>query len=241
MEEIVEKFIDYSKYYDLSNLNIRSKFTHSFRVMRYSADIAKSLNLSKSDIELASKIGLLHDISRFYQYEKYQTWNDLKSFDHGLYSKKILETFLENEDDKDIILTAVFNHNKFKTEINLDYKSNLFCKIIKDADKLDIMKTQCNTLKEKITHIDLKYLECFFKQTLLLDSTCEEEYIFILRTLAFIFDLNFEYSFLFVKENNIIEDKINLLKENSDEEEKIEKIRIKLLEYTDEKLRRKIC
>ena len=42
-------------------------------------------------IELASLIGLLHDIARFEQYTKYKTFNDLESFDHGDYGVEILK------------------------------------------------------------------------------------------------------------------------------------------------------
>ena len=48
-----------------------------------SADFFSLGTFSAKEIELAGLIGLLHDIARFEQFTKYQTFNDRLSFDHG--------------------------------------------------------------------------------------------------------------------------------------------------------------
>ena len=138
-----KEFIKYTENYDLSNENIERKQLHSIRVMKLSTQIAKSLNLSEDETDLATLIGLLHDIARFEQYSQYKTYEDVHSFDHGDYGVKILNKdirkYIETEKYDNIIKTAIKNHNKLKIEEGLSEKELLFSKIIRDADKIDII------------------------------------------------------------------------------------------------------
>ena len=61
------EFMEYVKNYDQDNPRIVLKISHSFRVMEQSKKIAESINLDEEQIELATLIGLLHDIARFEQ------------------------------------------------------------------------------------------------------------------------------------------------------------------------------
>ena len=212
------------------------KFHHSFRVMEFSKEIARSINLNEEDTNLAIIIGLLHDIARFEQWTKYETYDDEYSIDHGDLGSEILEGFLEDNKDKNIIITAVKNHNKFKIEDGLDERTLLFCKIIRDADKLDIMKEQGIMLTEKIDHIEDTSIECFEKETIFENENCKKESDHIFRMLAFIYDLNFKYSFEFVVNNDILNNKIHLLQVYSGETDKLEEIKNKLLNYINKQI-----
>lgn len=63
---------------------------------------------------------------------------------HGEYSIKVLfedgliRKFIQEDCYDEIIKKAVYNHNRASIEPNLTEKEELFCKIIRDADKLDI-------------------------------------------------------------------------------------------------------
>lgn len=94
----IEEFKKYSNKYDMTNKNIERKYYHSFRVMHESKYIAENLNLSQEQIDLATLIGLLHDIARFEQMKKYGTFNDVLSVDHGDLGAKILSenNFIRN-------------------------------------------------------------------------------------------------------------------------------------------------
>ena len=137
-------FDEYVKQYDMNIPEISYKYYHSYRVMDNMTILAKNLSLPKSDIELAKCIGLLHDIGRFYQFTKYHSFNDL-ILDHGNYGEKILReaSILKHFDipkeDYEIVYIAIRNHNKFEIEPNLSNKCLLFTKMIRDADKLDIL------------------------------------------------------------------------------------------------------
>ena len=121
------------------------KVNHTMRVMELCGLIAESLKLSKEDIELAKTCGLVHDIARFEQWKRYQTFADIESIDHGDFGVEILKEndFIRkfNKDEKldNLILKTVKNHNKYKLEENLSEREKLFCNIVRDADKIDIL------------------------------------------------------------------------------------------------------
>ena len=161
---IRKRFIEYVKKYDLKKSNIMRKFHHSFRVMEYTKEICESLNLNEEDTSLALVIGLLHDIGRFEQWNKYKTYYDSISIDHGDLGADILEDFLEEDENKHIILTAVKNHNKPSIENDLDERTLLFCKIVRDADKLDIIKEQCLVVTVVDDFIEDDIMDCFYNK-----------------------------------------------------------------------------
>ena len=68
MEKAKEEFIKYTGKFNLQDENIDRKQQHSLRVMKISNQLAKELELNEEQIQLATLIGLLHDIGRFKQY-----------------------------------------------------------------------------------------------------------------------------------------------------------------------------
>ncbi|MBS1112207.1 MAG: metal-dependent phosphohydrolase, sub domain, partial [Nitrospirae bacterium] len=100
------------------NRNVRLKEEHTENVCANIREIAKSLPLPFEKIILAETIALFHDIGRFPQYEKYKTFQDGKSVNHGVLGAKILQEknvlngFPERE--KDLIINAVKFHNVFQ-------------------------------------------------------------------------------------------------------------------------------
>ena len=107
-------------------------------------DLALRLNLSDEDVRLAFHIGLFHDLGRFREVVRSNKFNNL-TFDHGAYSNKILfnddfiHEFNISENDYLTIKKALFFHNKKDLNSNLSSREELFCKMIRDMDKLDII------------------------------------------------------------------------------------------------------
>ena len=83
LDKTKSEFIKYTNNYDAENPHIFRKIGHSIRVMEISREIAKSLNLTEEQVDLATLIGLLHDIARFEQMKRYGTFKDKLSVDHG--------------------------------------------------------------------------------------------------------------------------------------------------------------
>ena len=146
MNENFDAFDDYAMKYDFEEEAIRRKYEHSYRVMRESDAIVYSLGLEEDDSYFACLIGLLHDVGRFPQWTKYKTFNDSKSFNHAiagaemLFDEGLINKFKLEEKDYHLVRTAIENHNVFKLDENkLKDKVLLHSKIIRDADKIDIL------------------------------------------------------------------------------------------------------
>lgn len=245
-----EEFLKYVQTYDTNDKNIASKQEHSLRVMEISKKIAKGLNLSQEDIELATLIGLLHDIARFEQHAQYKTFKDSDSFDHGDYGKQILDKdirkYIETEEYDEIIKKVIKNHNKYKIEDNLTEKEVLHAKIIRDADKLDIFYEaveifwKCQEKDIEATSITKEVKQQFKNLTLIDKSTINaKQYTIdnVISVIAFIFDINFESSFKIIKEQDYINKIINRFNiRNEKTKQELEEIRQIANEYVEKNI-----
>lgn len=153
-ELIRRSFINYTDSYDLGNEKIKLKVEHTFRVADLAEKIAKSLNVSDFDVDLAWTIGILHDIGRFEQIRQYGTFEDAKSISHArlgvqiLYDEGLISEFVGlniSEVDLVVIREAILYHSDFRIPKNIDQRSEMFCNIIRDADKIDILKVVYET------------------------------------------------------------------------------------------------
>lgn len=124
----------------------RMKKEHTAFVRKNCVELAEFLKLDEHLKDMAELIGLCHDLGRYYQYDKYNTFNDSQSEDHAALALKIFDTCpYKNElAPRDLFLLqfAIFNHNKKEIEQIAGDASDAFtlAKIIRDADKLDIYR-----------------------------------------------------------------------------------------------------
>ncbi len=251
MEKAKEQFVKYTENYELENPNIKRKQQHSLRVMQICKEIAKGEGFSKEEVELAKLIGLLHDIARFKQYTEYQTYKDSQSFDHGDMGVEILEdnnnirNFIQDKEYDDIIKKAIKNHNKYEIEEGLNNIEEKFCKIIRDADKLDIfyeaIEMFWNDEKEEIenSEISTNIQQQFYKKRTInrYEIKNEDSIKKMIVIIAFIFDINYKTSFQKIQKEKYIDkiiDRFDFKKENT--KEVIEEIRKFANEYVLEKL-----
>lgn len=224
MKEVIQEFNKYVKNYNLKDKNIMGKYHHSFRVMEFCKEIAISLKLNEKDIYIASICGLLHDIARFSQWTKYQTYVDKKSFDHGDEGERILSETITNFTNDSEISSIVIDSTKYHNKISippLDERHLLFIKIVRDADKLDIMTEQGNLINMNKIELKKELLDSIYNKQI-----CKNEYITnevdsILRMISWIFDLNYKYSYLYLVDKKIIEKKFNLLEMYGETEDTI--------------------
>lgn len=204
-------FDEYTSNYDLNNLMIKSKYNHSYRVMKLCEKYAKELGWNESDIELAKIIGLLHDFGRFEQYKVYKCFKDRDTIDHADYSveqlfdKGLITNYTDREDDYEVIKFAIKNHNKLSIPKCNDEKMIRFAKLIRDADKVDIMYVlgYGKEIKEKAKEevISNEILE-YIKNHKLIPHTIPKNYNErIVVQFAFTFDLNYDEVLLDYKNN----------------------------------------
>ena len=133
--------------------NIDLKEEHTMRVCREILNIGEQLGLNDDELRLAEIIALFHDIGRFEQISRYQTFMDSKSVDHAELGIKILEHFeiLKPFDDpiKELVCCSVKYHSKPELPVVENETCIFFAKLIRDADKLDILNVVTDTITEK--------------------------------------------------------------------------------------------
>jgi putative nucleotidyltransferase with HDIG domain len=118
------------------------KQDHSRRVCKESLDMAEDLGFNGHEKETAAVLGLLHDIGRFEQMRRYGTFNDSESVDHGelgaeiIREKGVIATM--DREDQQMVLSGIVYHNRFKIPPGLAPKSAMHCRVLRDADKIDI-------------------------------------------------------------------------------------------------------
>jgi len=190
--------------------NIKLKIDHSLRVFKNAQKIAKSLNLDNKSLFVAELAGLFHDIGRFEQFTRYNTFKDDDSLYHGKLGEDVLkkERFLSNleENIQKIVFDAVYNHGLIRIERNNE-ASLLYSKIVRDADKIDIFRIVAKYYKSSgPRNIALEYglkddpyisdtvMQKFKDKNLVDKLELRTLNDFKAMQLAWIFDLNFEFT-----------------------------------------------
>ena len=203
-----------------SKIGFISKLEHTYHVANTSKDIATKLNLDAENIALAELIGLLHDIGRFEEFKVMNSYDGTK-FDHAAYGVKILfedgliKEFIDEEKYYTIIKNAIYNHNKYKIQDNIDEMSLLHSKIIRDSDKLDNFRIEVEHTPEKHFVNIVKSVEDFENSLIsdsVLNSIKKHECVkitdrktpldYYICLLGFVFDIYFKETFDIIKSNN---------------------------------------
>ena len=199
-DKIHKVFADYVNNFDMSDKNISLKYYHTLEVSDICYKIASLLGLSDEDKDLAKLIGYLHDIGRFEQIAKTNSFKDsiMDHADNGvrmLFDEGLIRNFIDDDKYDEIIKKAVKNHNKLEIIDEVNDRERLFCNIIRDADKIDIFRVRRIYYENKITEeINEKVIECFEKKQLVEIKDVKNKADAILCNLAFVFDLNYNES-----------------------------------------------
>lgn len=199
------------KYPELAE-NIQIKADHCKKVSEEIVGIAKNLQLNEDEILLAQTIGLFHDLGRFRQYVKYQTFSDSKSQNHAelaidvLKENRILSDLsIENQE---IIYKAIINHSRAEIMPDKNDQVIFFSKLIRDADKLDIWRliTEYYMVKEerenKTLELELpdneeisnEVFHAILNKQVVLKESMKTLNDFKLLQIGWLYDLNFNYS-----------------------------------------------
>ncbi len=215
---MIREFKKHVKKYNMKDKRIFHKFYHSFDTMKICVYLAKKLKLNKDDIKLAKELGLLHDIGRFEQIKVYNSMNDKKTKNHGLIGVDILfdENYLEefNVDPKhyDIIKVAIINHAQDAINNGLSAKELLFCKLIRDADKIAIFKVIDKFLNDSNGEVTEELKNEFYRHLKVNFDYVKTNADDVVKTLSYAFDINYQCSFKYLKQKKILkklEKKIN--------------------------------
>lgn len=143
--DAVKIFMQYAGRYDCAHdSKMELKVVHTLAVADVMKRLTDALRLPEHTAYLAHLCAVFHDIGRFEQLRRYHTFLDHKSVDHAALGCEVLarENILEElpEREREMVLTAIRNHNRFQIEEGLDEETLLLCKLIRDADKCDIFR-----------------------------------------------------------------------------------------------------
>lgn len=138
-------FMQYAYRYDCAHESkMKLKVVHTLAVADVMKQLTDAMQLPERTAYLAHLCAMFHDIGRFEQLRRFDTFLDHKSVDHAalgcevLIQEKILAELSGRE--QEMVLTAIRNHNRFQIEEGLDEETLFLCKLIRDADKCDIFR-----------------------------------------------------------------------------------------------------
>lgn len=147
-KNVINAFAEYVRNYDPSDEKIKLKIDHTYRVAGLCQSIAKSLNLSEADVDIAWLLGMLHDIGRFEQIRRFGTFSDADSVDHAefgadlLFKEGLIRKFAEGYYEKCELVGAgneeagqAYSRQK---DCQKDYKEDC------DEGKLNSEQVKCN-------------------------------------------------------------------------------------------------
>jgi len=246
-------FADYCASFSLptevDQRNIVIKQEHTNQVCLNALRIAEDLGLDQEMTRLSEAIALCHDVGRFSQYEQYKTFDDSISVNHAVLGTQVLleHNVLRSmrKHDQDIIVRSVTLHNVFTLPGGLDEQSLLFSRLIRDADKLDILRVVIEYfqqdkgsraeavalgLPDRPGEYSPAVLACLVRGEMAKKEALTTLNDFKLLQLAWLYDLNFTCSLRMVVERDYIRRLADMLPRNQEIAGAIETVRC----YVDE-------
>ncbi len=238
--KVVTAFRNYVAGYDASDPKIKLKIDHTLRVASLCQRIAGEAG---ADQELAWLCGMLHDIGRFEQVRRYNTFVDAISVDHAtlgadlLFQEGLLETFCDHmiPAERTILEKAIRNHSSYRLESGLTQEEILYCNVLRDADKIDIFRVNCDTPREEIYNVTTQELnsspvsdavkQCFNQKTAVLRSLKQYPADYIVGHICLVFELVFPVSRQIVKEQGYLQQLLSFESENESTREWFEYMR----------------
>ncbi len=161
-------FKSYTDAYDAANPRIALKIEHTYHVAEACDAVAREQGWSSEDIDLAWLCGLLHDMGRFEQLRRWDTFKDAESMSHAALGIEVLfgenpadapattniRDFIETGAHDELIRASIAYHSDFRLPAQLDERTRCFCDIVRDGDKIDIMRTIADSTVDTILKVD---------------------------------------------------------------------------------------
>lgn len=163
-EKAREAFARYTAAYDRSDEKVRLKIEHTGRVSDLCEGIARSLAMPEEDAALAWLLGLLHDIGRFEQLRQYGTFQDSVSVDHAAFGADLLfrqgqiRAYVESPEEDALLELAIRLHNVYRLPEHLTDREKRFADLLRDADKIDILRVNAEFPLEEIYNVTTQQL-----------------------------------------------------------------------------------
>lgn len=151
------RFLSYTRPFGTEDPRYELKRVHTLGVLGY-MNALLDLESVEPELHRAARLtALYHDIGRFEQLRRYGTFFDRDSEDHAALSVRVLEEegLLEGEPLKPQILEAIGQHSRLAIDLK-DPVSRRLCALVRDADKLDILRVFATDDIQDVTSHSLK-------------------------------------------------------------------------------------
>ena len=231
-ELVTRVFDQYVSAYNADDPKIKLKIDHTYRVAALCDRIAQSIGMDNTD--LAWLCGMLHDIGRFEQIRRYNTFVDALSVDHAgrgadlLFREGLLTRFASELTDNEVHILdrSIRSHSAYRLSAGLTDVEMLYCHILRDADKIDIFRVNCDTPLEEIYNVTTEELktstvsedvkECFRKRTAVLRKLKKTAIDYVVAHLCLTFELVYPISREIAQEQGYVDRLLDFKSDNPD-------------------------
>ena len=173
------------------------------------------------DVQLAKLIALLHDIGRFEQVKRYDSFEPF-TMDHAVFGVELLEAdshrllrcFAEEDAFDRVILTAIGTHSLYELPEIKDKKTLLHARLIRDADKLDNCRVKLvdsldillGMEAEKVGNLSIspKVWEMCLQEKSVYSPVRQNRMDYWVSYVAYFFDINYPASASFILEEDFV-------------------------------------
>ena len=236
---IDKMFKEYVNTFNMEDENIYLKYEHTFEVVKFSEEIARKLNLNEEEINLAKAIAYFHDIGRFEQVTLTNTFQDsvMDHADYGidlLFNRGLIEKFNIDKKYYQVIYKAVKNHNKLEILDEIEKEEEVFVKLIRDADKVDIYRVRVKYMDNIFEGVPQNInINDFFNHKLINLKNKKTKSDSLLCVMAFVYDFNFKETKEVLKETNYYQEFINSIKVEEEIKDIFDKAKKEVYKYLD--------
>lgn len=266
---VMEQFASYTDCYDSTDEKIKLKIDHTYRVARICEQIAVAEGLCEADVELAWLLGMLHDIGRFEQLRRYGTFNDAESIDHAMLGADILfgakdksghsvsgkldtenesckgqiRNYVEESEWDELIETAIRVHSVYRIPQELSEHTAQMCNILRDADKIDILRVNVEVPLEEIYNTTTEALETsevtpavmhsFYEHHATLRSLKRTPVDHVVGHISLVYELVFKESYRIVAEQGYLNQLMHFKSRNPQTMECFTRLRAEMVRYLD--------
>ena len=242
-----DAFREYTSHYNVQDDKVRLKIEHTWRVAQLCERIAQSLEMTEEEQDLAWLAGLLHDVGRFEQLKRYGTFIDAQSIDHAKYGAEILfpsgriRDYISDSEEDELLCTAVAWHSAYRIPEGLDERTARYCNILRDADKIDILKVNVDFPLEEIYNVSTQELRscqvspevmtAFYEEKAVLRSLKKTAADHLIGHVSLVYELVFPVSLRIVQEQGYLEKMLSFASDNPVTREQFAAVRTHMEAY----------
>lgn len=251
---VKQAFATYVEAYNANDEKVKLKIDHTYRVADLCERIAKEEGLNDTDVRIAWLCGMLHDVGRFEQLRRYNTFNDAESVDHAALGAQILfddgklADYMEETDEefRAFIRRVISCHSMYRVPEDYTEREKCFADILRDADKIDILKVNVEVPLEEIYNVttqDLRnaevtkeVMESFLEQHATLRALKKTSVDHVVGHISLVYELVYPCSLRIVLEQGYLDKLMHFQSNNPVTLEQFKILRDMMRKYVDSQL-----